>query len=76
MGAQMHGCLVSWRKEAPLVVIIGLSKGHPGMGLYVHLAGCQNYLKHWNYRTHTVILLFENIDFIVLSSQNTTEPGT
>lgn len=32
-------------KEAALVVVIGLSKGHPGTGLYVHLVGCQNYLK-------------------------------
>lgn len=44
------GMFCELEKEAALVALIGLSKGHPGTGLYVHLVGCQNYLKHRNYR--------------------------
>lgn len=69
-------------KKAALVVVIGLGIGHPGTGLYVHLVGCQIYLKHRNYNRHDSIFwhvqeenLFENIDFIVLS-YNTKPTGT
>lgn len=76
------GMFCELEKEAALVVVIGLSKGHPGTGLYVHLVGCQNYLKHRIYNRHNSIFrhiqegnLIENIDFIVLSC-NTKPTGT
>lgn len=46
VGSTDAGMFCEPEKEAALVVVIGLSKGHPGTGLYVHLVGCQNYLKH------------------------------
>ena len=75
------GMFCKLEKEAALVVI-GLSKGHPGTGLYVHLVSCQNCLKHRNYNRHNSIFghiqeghLIENIDFIFLS-YNTKPTGT
>lgn len=53
--AQMRRCFVELEKEAALVVVIGLGKGHPGTGLYVGLLRCQNSLKYSSYNTHDSI---------------------
>lgn len=45
VGGTDAGMFCEQEKEAALVAVIGLSKGHPGTGLYVHLVGCQNYLR-------------------------------
>lgn len=55
VGGTDAGMFCELEKEAELVVVIGLSKGHPGTGLYVHLVGCQNYLKHRSYNRHNSI---------------------
>lgn len=39
-------------KEAALVVVIGLSKGHPGTGLYVGSVHSQNTLEYSKHNTH------------------------
>lgn len=45
-------CELGWAglgsRKTTLVPVIGLGEGHPGIGLYAHLVGCQNYLKHRN----------------------------
>lgn len=48
----MQGCFVELEKEAALVVVIGLSKGHPGTGLYVGSVHSQNTLEYSKHNTH------------------------
>lgn len=55
VGGTDSGMFCELEKETALVVVIGLSKGHPGTSLCVHLAGFKNYLRHRSYNRNISI---------------------